>query len=99
MAIPEWMRKIPHFNIGKCGGKNADCSEITEEEYQKLNWFQQAFARHDKDLRRAKVYADEAKRLRNEADKLLAFELRSGDKQELKFLDKLGLFKAKVIFR
>jgi len=99
MPLPEWMRKLPHFRIGKCGGAKADCSKMSDEEAANLNWLQKAYRSHDKRLAEAHALMKRAKQMRKDADRDLAFDLRAGDPDKLGAWERLGLLKSKIVFR
>jgi len=91
-----WIRSLPHFGYGKCGGASRDCSSSPVRD-----WMDLAFEKHDEDLRISlKEPTKGLKKLATKgADRRLGKILRSGDKNKLGLWGKIYLFGAKLIFR
>lgn len=92
----DWVRHIPTFNYGKCGGAKRDCSKSKPRD-----WLDLAFEEHDENLRLAKKEVKKSLRklVEKGADRKLAKILRKGDPKKLKLWGKIYLFGAKIVFR
>lgn len=75
MAIPDWLRKIPHPTYGNCGGGNLDCS-FSGSPVDKMD---QCFMEHDFNMYSARQMdtPEEVKSATKEADKILGKQLRA----------------------
>ena len=91
-----WIRSLPHFGYGKCGGKNRDCSISNPRD-----WMDLAFEEHDINLEEAEKFQTEVMRkaARKHSDKILGKALREGDPKKLKLYGKFYRLCAMLIFR
>lgn len=75
MAIPDWVRKLPHPTYGQCGGGELDCS-ISGHPIDKMD---ECFMWHDMDLFAARQLdtPEEIEYAKKAADRLLGIRLRN----------------------
>ena len=86
-----WVRKLPHFTYGKCGGGRKDCA-ISDA--NPIDWMDRAFRAHDKQLWRARTQKGI-----DQADRRLARKLRKGDPKKLGWYGKIYRLGAMMVFR
>ena len=91
----DWVRRIPTFNYGKCGGAKRDCSKSKPRD-----WLDLAFEEHDEDLYLAEKEVKKSLRkiIQKSADRKLAKVLRKGDSIKLKLWGKIYRWMAMIIF-
>lgn len=83
-----WIRKLPHFGYGKCGGASRDCSIIPPHD-----WMDIAFKEHDDELEKAKTQEEYDK-----ADKRLGEILKKGDPKKLRLWGRIYRRFAMIFF-